>query len=117
MALYTGLQLPESNQKLAGIVVMSGYLPGANSFKLTAGLESTPVYHFHGSSDPVVKHEWADKTKNGLQALGVSKYALKSYNGVGHTISMDILYDVKAVIASLLPNDPAFIVKVSDNIS
>jgi lysophospholipase-2 len=53
MALYTGLQLP-LEQKLAGILVMSGYLPGASSFNLTPGLEQTPVFHAHGSVDPVV---------------------------------------------------------------
>lgn len=54
MSLFTGLQLPEPEQKLAGLAVMSGYLPGAALFKLTPGLESTPVFHCHGSADPVV---------------------------------------------------------------
>jgi len=86
MSLYTGLQLA-ANQKLAGLIVMSGklfckycrlccviflrdilgYLPGAGSFKLTAGLECIPVHHFHGTADPVVRYEWATKTKTGLE--------------------------------------------------
>lgn len=36
LSLYTGLQLPIEN-KLAGIAVMSGYLPGADKFHLTEG--------------------------------------------------------------------------------
>ena len=77
MSLYTGLQLP-ADKKLGGIVVMSGhiifssflsyahgsqyntnalsvgYLPAANTFRLTPGLESTRVLHCHGTADPMV---------------------------------------------------------------
>ncbi len=34
---------------------MSGYLPGAGSFRLTGGLENTPILHLHGQADPVVR--------------------------------------------------------------
>lgn len=37
MTLFTGLQMPEKENKLAGLLVMSGYLPGASQFKLTEG--------------------------------------------------------------------------------
>lgn len=53
MSLFTGLQLPR-DLKLAGLLILSGYLPGAPIFKLTSGLEDVPVYHCHGASDPVV---------------------------------------------------------------
>ncbi len=53
MSLTTGLQLPVE-QKLAGIVVMSGYLPGAKKFRFVPGLEDTPILHCHGDSDPMV---------------------------------------------------------------
>jgi len=43
--LFTGLQLADKEQRLAGIVVMSGYLPAAKKFKITPGLEETPVFH------------------------------------------------------------------------
>lgn len=42
LSLYTGLQLA---QPLAGIVVLSGYLPAAAKVSITAGLERTPVWH------------------------------------------------------------------------
>jgi predicted esterase len=54
MSLVTGLQLPAEN-KVAGILVMSGYLPAANRFRLTPGLESIPILHCHGLADPMVK--------------------------------------------------------------
>jgi predicted esterase len=54
LSLVTGLQLPVE-KKLAGILVMSGYLAGAKDFKLTPGLESVPVMHGHGDADPMVR--------------------------------------------------------------
>jgi predicted esterase len=39
---------------ISGILVMSGYLPGASKFKITPGLEGVPVMHCHGTADPVV---------------------------------------------------------------
>ena len=40
--LYTGLQF---ESKLAGIVVLSGYLPCAKQLQITPGLETTPIFH------------------------------------------------------------------------
>ena len=53
LSLFTGLQLP-AEMKLAGILVMSGYLAAAKDFTLTPGLENVPVFHGHGSADPMV---------------------------------------------------------------
>lgn len=53
LSLTTGLQLP-ADKKLAGLLVLSGYLAGAKEFTLTPGLESVPVFHGHGTSDPMV---------------------------------------------------------------
>ena len=53
LSLYTGLQLP-SDMKLGGIIVMSGYLPGASRFKLTEAFKDVPVIHCHGNADAVV---------------------------------------------------------------
>jgi predicted esterase len=46
LSLYTGLQLENS---LAGILVMSGYLPAASKLKLKQ--KDTPVWHGHGSQE------------------------------------------------------------------
>lgn len=59
-------------QRLAGILVLSGYLPGASQFTITKGLESTPVLHCHGSSDPVVIPDWAVKTRDHVTEKGYS---------------------------------------------
>ncbi len=36
LSLFTGLQLP-IEKKLAGLLILSAYLPAANKFKLTEG--------------------------------------------------------------------------------
>jgi predicted esterase len=46
LSLFTGLQLENS---LAGILVMSGYLPAASKLKLKQ--TDTPVWHGHGSQE------------------------------------------------------------------
>lgn len=114
MSLFTGLQLPETYQKLAGLLVMSGYLPGQSQFNLTDGFESVPILHCHGSADPVVKYSWAEMTKQRLTSSGtndIKDYELKSFEGVGHTISMDIINDAHLFFQKILPHDPAHTVK------
>ncbi len=59
MSLFTGLQdeyIPASDEggRLAGLLIMSGYLPKASAFKLSDKLKETPVLHCHGSADQVV---------------------------------------------------------------
>ncbi len=66
MSLFCGLQLPQE-MKPAGILVMSGYLPAAKKFKLTPGFEDIRVLHCHGTSDPVVQHQWGEMTKTAVQ--------------------------------------------------
>eukprot|EP01038_Epipyxis_sp_PR26KG_P016042 gene16042-21777_t len=52
LSLYTGLQSSIEN-RLAGLLCLSGYLPSAGSFKYTQGLEELPILHCHGTADPV----------------------------------------------------------------
>eukprot|EP00600_Ochromonadales_sp_CCMP1393_P012896 CAMPEP_0175015542 /NCGR_PEP_ID=MMETSP0005-20121125/11245_1 /TAXON_ID=420556 /ORGANISM="Ochromonas sp., Strain CCMP1393" /LENGTH=316 /DNA_ID=CAMNT_0016272547 /DNA_START=329 /DNA_END=1279 /DNA_ORIENTATION=+ len=94
---------------LAGICVMSGYLPGASQFTLTPGLATrVPVLHCHGDADPVVKPEWARMTEEGLKKLGMVDYKLKFHKGVGHTISMPILADCQAFLMEHLSDDAKY---------
>ena len=60
LSLYTGMQFSE---KLAGIVILSGYLPQQSKFQITQGLEDTPILHLHGTQDPVVQFPMAELTK------------------------------------------------------
>ena len=111
LSLFTGFALPE---QLAGIVLLSGYLPAASKFKVTPGLESTPVLHCHGTQDLLVNHSLAKKSKQQVQSQhGVQDYTIKSYN-IGHTVSMDELNDVLEFVKLRLPDDPSFRIQLKD---
>ena len=110
LSLFTGMGLP---QKLAGIAILSGYLPAAKKFKVTPGLESTPVLHCHGTQDMVVAFPLAQKTMEKVKEKGVMNYTVKSYT-IGHTVSMDELADVLQFLQGILPDDPSHKIKVKD---
>ena len=75
MSLFTGLQLEES---LAGIVVLSGYLPAAKKCK--AKQLKMPIWHGHGTADPMVQYAMAEKTKQRVTEMGVESYTLESFS-------------------------------------
>jgi hypothetical protein len=82
---------------------MSGYLPGASKFKITPGFEGVPVMHCHGTADPVVIFDHVEKTRNHVTEKGLRSYNVRSYNGVGHTITPEILKDVAIFFKQILP--------------
>ena len=69
------------------------------------------MFHCHGSSDPVVRFDWGKKTKEGISNRGLLEYELKSYNGVGHTITMEIVNDAEQFLKRILPYDVNYIIK------
>ena len=77
MALFCGLQLPPE-MKPAGLLVMSGYLPAVNKFKLTPGFEDVRVLHCHGTDDQVVAYKWGEMTKTTVQKY-VCIYLISNY--------------------------------------
>jgi lysophospholipase-2 len=113
LSLFAGLQMPVE-QKLGGILVMSGYCPGYSKFKLTPGLEDVPLMHCHGTSDPVVRHEWAVKTKGHVESLGFRNYELKNYRGMAHSVCDEEIKDALQFLNKCLPDDAAFTVKPKD---
>jgi predicted esterase len=60
-------QAISSHDSNLGPVLYEGYLPASKQFRLSAGLESTPVLHCHGLADPIVRHDWGTKTVNFLK--------------------------------------------------
>ena len=100
MALATGLQYPST---LAGVCVMSGYLAKADSFRLSPGAVNTPVAHFHGTIDPVVKIEWARETARLLKEMGCVDYELKEYPDLPHSASTEELEDLVRWLMKRLP--------------
>ena len=69
LALYTGLRMP---RKLAGIAMLSGYLPlGASlAAELTSAGRETPILMQHGSLDPVVAPILAERSRELLEQVG-----------------------------------------------
>eukprot|EP01031_Cornospumella_fuschlensis_P041070 gene41070-50104_t len=115
LSLFTGLQRQQKelggaeepvDEPLAGILVLSGYLPKAQAFSLHEAFRGVPVLLCHGAADPVVRPDWAERTRQGLLQQGLRSCELKSYAGVGHSVSPDILRDAAAFLAACLPPSP-----------
>jgi dienelactone hydrolase len=113
LSLYTGMQLAEGS-KLAGIVIMSGYLPHESGFTVSPGFEDTPIFHGHGVSDPLVRITAAHESQSAVQASGATKYQLKEYPGLAHSVNPQEIADVLEFLKQILPptTDSGFRVKV-----
>jgi len=106
MSLWTGLQLPSPKYKsrLAGVLCLSGYLPKEQSFRLSDHGKATPVFHCHGTADPVVLAQFAEASRKHISESGHSAtYNLKFYHGMGHTATMQELTDVISWLGEVLP--------------
>ncbi len=95
MTLQTGLRI---DQKLAGMLCLSGYLPLAT---LTAAESSpanrdTPIFMAHGTMDPVVDISRAQESRAALQALGYS-VEWKTYD-MGHAVCLEEIVDIAAFL-------------------
>lgn len=78
MALYTGLTY---EQPLAGVVVLSGYLPLASSMtsQTMEEKQTMPILIAYGQNDPIVKPEWVTLTIERLKAFGLSRITSQGY--------------------------------------
>jgi len=76
--LYAGLRYPE---KLAGLIVLSGYLPlgkNLNTEKHSAN-QHTPIFWAHGAKDNIVPLQWAEASDQQLKACGFEKQNFYTY--------------------------------------
>jgi lysophospholipase-2 len=104
LSLFTGMQLAKE-QKLAGIVVMSGYLPAKSQFQITNGLEDVPIMHYHGQSDPMVQVAMAKRSQEVVKENGAVNYELKTYPGLVHSVNMEEIEDIKKFLEKILTDD------------
>ena len=112
LSLWTGMQLSE---KIAGILLMSAYLPAAGKFHVTPGSEDTPILHLHGTNDPLVTLAVAQKSQTLLlKTKGATKYELKTYPGLQHSINMQELADAQKFLETVLPPDDSCKVVLKD---
>lgn len=107
MSLWTGLQLPSSfSSRLAGVLVMSGYLPKGHAFGISELGKDTPVLHCHGTVDPLVLPEFASEGRTHIVEAGhAGGYELRTYRGLAHSANMQELMDVVQWLDKVLPND------------
>lgn len=99
MALFTGLRHREA---LAGLVVLSAYLPVADSLEAEASPANrkVPIFMGHGEADNVVPVWLARQSRDQLAGLG---YAVqwKTYL-MPHTVAPEELADIRAFLAEVL---------------
>ena len=107
MSLWTGLQLPSSfTSRLAGVLVMSGYLPKEHAFSLSEHGKVTPVLHCHGTADPLVLPQFAEASRQHVLTAGHSAgYELRTYRGMAHSANMQELMDIIQWLSTILPNN------------
>lgn len=71
MCLFNGVT---SDRKLAGFFGLSSYLLMGSKIKdlIPEGKPNldTPIFMGHGDSDPLVKHDWGQRTAKTLEELG-----------------------------------------------
>lgn len=99
IVLHTGLRYP---RRLAGIMALSTYLPLAATVAdegSEAGLNSA-VFHAHGSQDEVILPPIAQRSRDGLIALGCDvewhEYPMP------HSVSMDEIGDIREWLVKVL---------------
>ena len=86
LSLYTGLQ---SEERLAGVLCMSGYLPLKNkSFAVSAAAAGTPVQFMHGTDDQVVRVEFASGSCAHLETLGLQP-EWRQFAGMEHSACIE----------------------------
>lgn len=101
MALYTGLR---NTKKLAGLIVLSAYLPFIDTFDPTLYVQNkaTPIFMAHGLFDPVVQYGMGHATYTQLQKHGYN-VEWTSYPMV-HTVNLDEIYAIGDFINRCLAN-------------
>ena len=110
LSLFCGLRLIKE-KKLAGIVNLSGYLPGASTFRVTPGLESLHVLHCHGVEDPIVNYQWALRSKEVLVSKknALTSYKFVAFEGLGHKITLSVLDVVLDFFRTELKHDNQYL--------
>ena len=100
LALQTGLRYSE---KLAGIMALSCYLPGAQVF--ASGLReshlTTPIFMAHGRMDPVIPMTLADASRRRLIEAG---YAVEWHEyEMAHSLCGQEIVDIGEWLKRILP--------------
>lgn len=104
MSMFVGLNYPTT---LAGMLVLSGYLPVPESVKPTPEALATPLLHCHGDADGVVPLAYGRDAHDRAKTMGVKEPQFKVYRGLAHSASDEELRDVVAFLKRVLPAEAA----------
>ena len=99
IALQTTLRFPE---RLAGTLALSTYLPLAAkaSAEKTAASAATPIWMAHGSYDPMIALEHAQRSRDALVGLG---YQVEWHEyPMPHSVCAQEIRDIAAWLARVL---------------
>ena len=100
MALQSGLRYPE---RLAGLMVLSSYLPLAEQTAQEAAPANagTPIFMAHGTQDPVVPYGMGAESHKKLQQLG---YPVEWHEyPMPHSVCLEEVHDIAAWLRRILP--------------
>jgi len=99
IALQTGLR---HRQRIAGVMALSTYLPIADKFADEASGENhdAPIFMAHGSYDPVIPLERAERSRDILQSLGY-KIEWREYP-MPHSVCPEEVADIGAWLSARL---------------
>ncbi|KAJ6610411.1 Phospholipase/Carboxylesterase-domain-containing protein, partial [Mycena sp. CBHHK59/15] len=112
MSLLTGLT---AERKLAGLAILSGWLPLRAKIKAMASdhAASLPIFWGQGSADPLVKYEFARASADYvIKNIGTPEapstgelngLSFNTYQGIGHTTNQKELNDLKNWLKKALP--------------
>jgi len=102
ISLFTALRYPG---KLAGVMVLSAYLPLSSSLASEKSASSTqlPIFLAHGSEDPVVPVDLAYLARGQLEREGYQP-VWHEYRGMAHSVSAQEIDDIAAWLKQVLGN-------------
>ncbi|KAH8092463.1 Phospholipase/carboxylesterase [Cristinia sonorae] len=114
MTLLTGLT---TERKLAGLTVLSGWLPLKDKFKAMVNdhFKKLPIFWGHGTRDQVVRYVYAEQSVEFLKSIGVKDavsepsakpvgLSFHSYAGLEHSTSPKELDDLQRWIEQVIPD-------------
>ena len=100
VSLYTA---PRFAEALAGVVALSGYLPGADSFSAerAPANDATPIFMAHGRGDAVLPMTLGVHSRDFLTAQG---YAVEWHDyPMAHAVCADEIADIRRFLFRVLP--------------
>jgi phospholipase/carboxylesterase len=100
VSLYTAPRLAE---KLAGVMVLSGYLPGESSFvaERSPANDATPIFMAHGRGDNTLPISMGAESRDFLKSLG---YAVEWHEyQMAHAVCAAEVADIRKFLLRVLP--------------